>query len=216
MASLGNLRGFDPRVLLVSILVSILGACASITEQVMQSPPDWDERVNRHAQINDWTIKARLGVQTEFEGGSFDVFWQQQGENYDIRLVAPMGRGAVQITGDNGGVRIALADGQTQYSDNPDELFATMTGLSLPVTGLHDWLRGMPIREQPIQAISWNQNSQLYKIEQRGWRVEMDRYRAVADYELPHAFYLQREDQPDLSVRLLVREWRPDVQVSGQ
>jgi hypothetical protein len=37
----------------------------------------------------------------------------------------------------------------------------------------------------------------------------MGRYKAVADYELPYAFYLEREDQPELSVRLLVREWQP-------
>ena len=36
----------------------------------------------------------------------------------------------------------------------------------------------------------------------------MNRYRRVAGYELPHAFYLEREDRPDLSVRMLVREWR--------
>jgi outer membrane biogenesis lipoprotein LolB len=74
----------------------------------------------------------------------------------------------------------------------------------------------MPIQEQPIQTMSWNPNGQLYKIEQQGWRVEMNRYRAVADYELPHAFYLQREDRPELSVRLLVREWRPDIPVRDQ
>jgi hypothetical protein len=36
----------------------------------------------------------------------------------------------------------------------------------------------------------------------------MSRYKTVAEYELPHAFYLEREDQPELSVRLLVREWQ--------
>jgi outer membrane biogenesis lipoprotein LolB len=67
----------------------------------------------------------------------------------------------------------------------------------------------MPIQGEEIQYISWNEPGQLYKLEQSGWRVEMGRYKAVADYELPHAFYLEREDQPELSVRLLVREWLP-------
>lgn len=197
------------RYLLIYPLISILASCASITEQVLDRPQDWEARLQQHQQIEDWTIRARLGVQSETDGGSFDVFWQQVADAYEIRLIAPMGQGAVLINGDSNGVKISLADGRTEYSNDADELFSSMTGLSLPVNGLQDWLRGMPIQGEEIQYISWNDLGQLYKFEQRGWQVEMNRYKTVADYELPHAFYLEREDQPELSVRLLVREWLP-------
>lgn len=197
------------RYLLIYPLISILASCASITEQVLDRPQDWEARLQQHQQIEDWTIRARLGVQSETDGGSFDVFWQQVADAYEIRLIAPMGQGAVLINGDSNGVKISLADGRTEYSNDADELFLSMTGLSLPVNGLQDWLRGMPIQGEEIQYISWNDLGQLYKFEQRGWQVEMNRYKTVADYELPHAFYLEREDQPELSVRLLVREWLP-------
>lgn len=196
------------RYLLVSMLVALLASCASITEQIKHQPADWNARLEHHNQISEWTIKARLGVQAETEGGSFDVFWQQSADVYDIRLVAPMGQGAVVIKGDRNGVTISLADGRTEFATDADSLFSSMTGLSLPVNGLQDWLRGMPIQDEKIHKPRWNENGQLYKFEQRGWRVEMNRYRQVADYELPHAFYLEREDRPDLSVRLLVREWQ--------
>lgn len=189
-------------------MVAILASCASISEQVFETPDGWEQRLERRQQIDDWRIVARLGVQTATEGGSFDVFWQQQADVYDIRLIAPMGQGAVSINGDQSGVTISLADGRTEYSQDADALFTAMTGLSLPVTGLQDWLRGMPIRNEGIDSISWNESGELYKIEQRGWRVEMNRYKPVANYQLPHAFYLEREDRPELSVRLLVREWR--------
>ncbi len=197
------------RYLLIYPLISILASCASITEQVLDRPQDWEARLQQHQQIEDWTIRARLGVQSETDGGSFDVFWQQVADAYEIRLIAPMGQGAVLINGDSNGVKISLADGRTEYSNDADALFLAMTGLSLPVNGLQDWLRGMPIQGEEIQYISWNDLGQLYKFEQRGWQVEMNRYKTVADYELPHAFYLEREDQPELSVRLLVREWLP-------
>ena len=197
------------RYLLIYPLISILASCASITEQVLDRPEDWEARLQQHRQIGDWTIRARLGVQSETDGGSFDVFWQQVADAYEIRLIAPMGQGAVLINGDSNGVKISLADGRTEYSNDADELFSSMTGLSLPVNGLQDWLRGMPVQGEEIQYISWNEPGQLYKLEQRGWQVEMGRYKAVAGYELPHAFYLEREDRPELSVRLLVREWLP-------
>ena len=197
------------RYLLIYPLIPILASCASISEQVLDRPEDWEARLQQHQQIEDWTIRARLGVQYETDGGSFDVFWQQVADAYEIRLIAPMGQGAVLINGDSNGVKISLANGRTEYSNDADELFSSMTGLSLPVNGLQDWLRGMPVQGEEIQYISWNEPGQLYKLEQRGWQVEMSRYKAVADYELPHAFYLEREDQPELSVRLLVREWLP-------
>jgi outer membrane lipoprotein LolB len=120
-----------------------------------------------------------------------------------------MGQGAVHIIGDKGGVTIRAANGRSEYSDDAEALFASMTGISLPVTGLQDWLRGMPIKTEEVQHVSWNEQGQLYKLEQRGWRIEMNRYKTIGGYELPHAFYLERDDQPELSVRLLVREWRP-------
>ena len=205
-----KLCAFFNRTALIALLTPLLVSCASMTEQVVEAPADWEDRLQRHRQISAWTLKARLGVQTEIEGGSFDVFWQQAAEAYDIRLIAPMGQGAVSINGDGDGVKISLADGQTEYAQDADALFASMTGLSLPVSGLHDWLRGMPIADTAVESISWNENGQLYRLEQKGWRVEMNRYRAVAGFELPHAFYLEREDQPELSVRLLVREWQPE------
>ena len=161
-----KLRMTVMRYLLIYILVPILASCASVSEQVLESPADWEQRLQQHQLINDWNIKARLGVQTETEGGSFDVFWQQLADAYDIRLVAPMGQGAVRINGDNEGVTISLADGQTEYSHDADELFTAMTGLSLPVNGLQDWLRGMPIQDEEIHDISWYESGQLYKFEQ--------------------------------------------------
>ena len=177
----------------------------------MQQPADWEQRMAQNKQIENWTIKARLGIQSEYEGGSFDVHWQQLLDAYDIRLIAPLGQGAVQISGDNTGVTIRLANGRSEYSDDTEALFASMTGLSLPVAGLQDWLRGMPIEGEAIQHASWNEQGQLYKLEQSGWRIEMNRYKSVGAFELPHAFYLERDDRPELSVRLLVREWRPQA-----
>lgn len=197
------------RLITTAMLIMTLAACASVSEQVFESPADWELRQQQNQKLTQWGIKARLGVQTETDGGSFDVFWQQLADAYDVRLVAPLGQGAVHINGNDDGVTISLADGSTEHSEHANELFTAMTGLPLPVEGLQDWLRGMPMQGEEIQTISWNEQAQLYKLEQSGWRVEMNRYKTVAGYELPHAFYLEREDQPELSVRLLVREWQP-------
>jgi outer membrane lipoprotein LolB len=124
-------------------------------------------------------------------------------------MIAPMGMGAAQIKGNEAGVTLKMADGREQFSDDPDELFATMTDLELPVSGLRDWIRGMPMHDVAFNDPVWNEYNQLHKLRQMGWRVEMSKYRKVKEFELPHAFYLEREEGPELSVRLLVRRWQP-------
>ena len=192
---------------------TFLNACTYTVEQQTVEPEGWQKRIEHNSTINGWTLQARLGIQSETEGGSFDLFWDETPAAYTMRMIAPMGMGAAQITGNEAGVTLKMADGREQFSDDPDELFATMTGLALPVSGLRDWIRGMPMHDVAFSDPVWNENNQLHKLKQMGWRVEMNKYRKVNEFELPHAFYLEREEGSELSVRLLVRRWQPQ---SGQ
>ena len=56
----------------------------------------------------------------------------------------------------------------------------------------------------------WTEHNQLHKFKQVGWRVEMNKYRKVNEFELPHAFYLEHDEGSELNVRLLVRRWQPE------
>jgi outer membrane lipoprotein LolB len=155
-------------------------------------------------------------VQTEYEGGSFDLFWQQHGAVYTVRLIAPLGQGTVLIHGDDDGVSIRTTDGRTRYSNDPDALFAEMTGISLPVSALREWLRGLPVTDALIEQASWDEAGRLYRLDQLDWRIEMTRYQAYADYMLPQAFYLEHNIQQDLNVRLIVRQWKIPPSTAGE
>ena len=183
-----------------------LASCGHVHDKTSQPPAGWVSQQAANSALDSWYIQGRLGVQTEKQGGSLDVFWNQQGERYQLRLIAPMGQGAFFIEGDAQQVSLTNADGSIHSSDNPDALFSQSLGVSLPLASLHDWLRGLPARED--KRLQWNELGQLYIVEQNGWRVEITRYRDQAGYQLPHAFYLSRADQPDLMVRLLLRSWQ--------
>ena len=77
----------------------MMAACSSVPEISTVRPSGWDASVVKKQQIKHWGIKARLGIQTEQEGGSFDLFWNQQFENYQIRLIAPFGQGTFRMVG---------------------------------------------------------------------------------------------------------------------
>jgi outer membrane lipoprotein LolB len=199
----------NARFAFIILLPVMLASCAGLQPQVEQQPADWPERLAHNSALRSWELQGRLGVQTAKEGGSFDLFWEQAPDAYKIRLLAPMGQGAMLISGDADGVSVKTADGQERFDQDADRLFAEATGIQLPLTGLKDWLRGMPMQQLATDRIRWNEQGQLYRLTQNGWKVEMNRYRDVDGYELPHKFYIEREDRPELAIRLVILHWSP-------
>jgi outer membrane lipoprotein LolB len=192
-------------------LVLLLGmqlSCSTLTKTTIQAPVNWQETLQNKEQILSWKIQGKLGVQTEDNGGSLDLFWNQQGDDYQIRVIAPMGQGAVLIRGDSRGVYVKTADGKEQYSDDANALLASELGVSLPLAGLRDWIRGMPAKGQVVASQEWNEKGQLVKLVQNNWHIEMSAYREVAGHILPNSFHFGRDDRPELSIRLLVRQWK--------
>ena len=189
-------------------------SCSTLSKVSSQSPEGWSQTVVQRQQLSSWKVTARLGMQTEKNGGSLDVFWKQKKDAYKIRLIAAMGQGTILIQGDAYDVMLRTSDGIT-YADNADELVASSLGVSVPLEGLHDWLRGVPSVGRPIQKQLWDDQGQLHKLVQDGWNIEMSDYKKVGKHVLPHAFYLDRDDQPELEMRLLIRQWTlPDSEVS--
>jgi outer membrane lipoprotein LolB len=189
----------------------LLAACSYLPELTTTMPENWQDTLAHRHQIGSWKLQGRLGVQTEDNGGSLDLFWDQKDDSYSIRLIAPMGQGTILIKGNGQGVHIKTADGE-QYAENADALLASSLGVKLPVTGLRDWLRGLPMENKPIVKQSWDRHGQLYQLVQDGWNVEMSNYKKVGNYQLPHNFFLTRDDRPELGIRLLIRRWKLSIQ----
>lgn len=192
--------------MLVVLLPMLLVSCSYLPELTTVVPENWQHTVKQRQQIESWKILGRLGVQTEENGGSLDLFWDQKDESYSIRLIAPMGQGTILIRGNPQGVHIKTADGE-QYDDDAEALLADNVGIKVPVMGLRDWLRGLPMKNKPIIKQSWDRQGQLHKLVQDNWNVEMSNYKNIAGHQLPHDFFLSRDDRPELGIRLLIRRW---------
>ena len=202
------------RCALFAALLAVQFSCSYLPRATNQSPDNWLQTVAQRQQLSSWKLTGRLGMQTETNGGSLDLFWNQQDDSYKIRLIAAMGQGTILIQGNAQGVRLRTNEGET-YAENADELLASSLGVSVPLSGLHDWLRGVPTADRPVQKQLWDEKGQLHKLVQDGWNIEMSAYKKVGKHILPHVFYLDRDDQPELEIRLMIRQWTlPDRKVS--
>lgn len=207
----------------ISLISLALVSCALVEERPVEEPAKpmpivkpkpidkWAEEQKKRQAIKIWEIRGRLGVQTETNGGSSDIIWQQSERDYSIRLIAPLGAGSYLIQGNDEYAEIRYPDGRKEVIDNVDDVFLSTLEVDLPITAIRDWLRGLPARSLSVKHISWNAKGLLHKVEQAGWKVELKKYTGTKIL-FPHAIYLSRDDKPELDIRLLLRQWLIDVE----
>jgi outer membrane lipoprotein LolB len=209
-----------PFLLTISLACMLLASCATMSPDDelsdeekqpldMSEPSNWAAEKQKRQQIQDWEIRGRLGVQTKTDGGSMDIIWKQSGAEYSIRLIAPMAAGTYHILGANDYAEIRYPDGSKASVENADDVFLTSLKVDLPTTAIKDWVRGLPASELPVDHIKWNELGLIERVKQSGWNVEMSRYTG-SDLLMPHAIYISRDDDEDIDIRLVLRQWLLD------
>ncbi len=203
------IRHFSFSLAIISALL-LLASCATVKEQeITQQPAGWKAAQQKRQQIENWEIRGRLGIQTETDGGTLDIIWKQSGQDFSIRLLAPFGAGNYLVQGDKGVTEIRYPDGQVQTVENIDDVFFNILKANLPVNAVKDWIRGLPAKTLSVESIRWNRQGLLSTIKQSGWNVEMKKYTGKK-IQLPHAVYLTRDDNEELDIRLVLRQWLID------
>jgi len=178
-------------------------------KQVSDVPDGWQEQQSQRLQIENWEIRGRIGVQTKTNGGSMDIIWKQAQQSYSIRLIAPLGAGSYHVQGEQGFAEVRHPDGRKEIIDNVDKVFASTLNVELPTSAIKDWIRGLPAASLTQEKISWNVHGLPDKLKQSGWNVHLTKYTGK-DLLLPHAIYLSRDDDVDLDIRLVLRQWLVD------
>ncbi len=194
---------------IVAPLLLTLSACTSV--HIHELPADsaafaqWQSQQARVAQLSAWTAHASLAVNGPQDNFDARLLWRQHTpHDYQIRLNGPMGQGAVQIQGNAEGVRLRTADGQEKWAATPDELFAEVTSLHLPVRVLTHWLLGVPAPDLPVSQPHWQADGQLAAFHQHDWEVRYSTYALLGEYTVPTRITLEH---PDYLVKISVSQW---------
>ncbi len=189
------------------ILAIILPACVS--SPAIKPPADSaSQALNKShlqhiAEIQHFSLKGRIGVQTEGKGFSGGLQWQHQASNDDISLYSPLGGQVVSIQKTPEQVTLQDANGNSISASNAEALTQTALGWQLPLTGLADWSLGRPA-SSPIQNSSWDAQGQLTTLSQDGWNIEYQNYSEQHGYLLPGKIILKSEK---VNLKLLVESW---------
>jgi len=160
-----------------------------------------EQRLN---QLTDWELAGRISVQLASEGWSASLYWWQDQDNYKLRIVAPLGRGTVEISGDAETVRLRTADNQILEDKDVALLMQQNLGWEIPVDALIYWIRGLPEPGTDAGGLDIDAQGRLAAIRHDGWNVTYENYTRVGAHELPARMTVQREQ---LKLRLGINKW---------
>jgi len=200
--------------LAISLACLTIASCAAIKEQITTEPAGWTAEQQKRQQIKAWEIRGRLGVQTEDNGGVLDIIWKHSEQEFSIRLIAPLGAGSYLVQGSKESAEIRFPDGEKTIINNIDDVFKSILKVDLPASAVNDWVRGLPAKKLTIESISWNEQGLLEKVKQAGWNVELKKYTGTKIL-LPHTLYLSRDDNIDLSIKLVLKRWLIDSNLAA-
>lgn len=188
------------------LMICCLASCATMTRQQpsQNTKTSWDARVQTLSSIQNWNLKALIGVREQHEAWSANLQWKQQQQNYVIALYGPLGTNTQILTGQPGKVELASSNGKKFYASSPEGLLAQQLGWSLPVSNLYYWVRGIPVPNMPAQKQFDNAN-RLVQLNQQGWTIQYLRYTSLGNIDVPSKIFL---DNPRLNVKIIINQWQ--------
>lgn len=162
-----------------------------------------EKRKAETATVSSWEIKGAMAAKTKAKGWSATMNWVQHGAgSYQIRLMGPLGGGAVVIN-KTGGV-VTFKDGpKTASSSNADELLLKQTGIRLPVNNLYYWVRGLPA-PGGVQSEQHDQYNHLTQLKQNGYTINFTKYTSVKGIDLPSMIRLEGNG---VMVKVVIKNW---------
>lgn len=167
----------------------------------------WLQGQDRLSQIQTWEIKGRAAVSTADDSGTVSMFWQQQPDDFQLKLVAPFGRGTLDIRSDNGGVVMRDPKGRELRAATAQGLVWMKTGWEIPIEDMRAWVLGV-VDDDENPTVQVDQFARTAAFASRDWQVSYPDYTVVERdgerLELPRKVYMQSEH---LKVKLVISEW---------
>ena len=198
------------RVLGLFALLQLAG-CA--TAPVALDNPDWERHRQQMMELSGWQLSGRLNVRQNGRSDTVQINWQQQHDNFDLRLSGTLGLGAVYIHGNPGLVTVEKASEPAQVLPGLDALNREYFGYDFPTAELLYWIRGIPAPDLPA-ATTLDENLMLATLEQTDadgerWTLTYDRYQPSGDVYLPGRIRVSRDN---LALTFLIDNWEiPDA-----
>lgn len=181
----------------------VLTACATQKGFDLPDISDWDDRQAILNQIDEWQFNGRIAVKAGQEGFNAKLRWDQNKNDFRATVGGPLGIGTVRIAGDGDEVTFTDKEGKTTVLHDVEADLYYRYGWTIPVESLRFWALGIPDPRVPAET-EFGDNGALEKLRQRGWQVDIGRYREAGGQQMPSRLTASNSET---KVRLVIDKW---------
>lgn len=192
----------------ISLLAALLlSGCASIESS--QTNVEWQTHQQRLASISQYQSSGKLGYISPEQRQSLNFRWHHAPQSSQLRLTTFLGQTALNLKITPTGAVVDTYDDKTYTSTNAESLIYQLTGLTIPVEQLHDWLLGRPTSADGYLLNETNTLATLRKeINGQTWQLDYLNYKDVlvdgVALPLPQKLKLK---QQDTSINIVISKW---------
>lgn len=185
-------------------LAATLVACAPVrVKESAETNTAQAAREAKLASITTWMLTAHIGVSDGKDGGSGELVWKQNGDNFDFTVHAPVTGKTWKLSGDASRATLEGVDPQPDTDTSPEHLLKQRLGWDVPLAQLSDWVRGLRAKGSASNTIYDAQNLPAV-IEQDGWKVEYRDWFTDRTPPLPKKVFATRGNS---RVRVSIEDW---------
>jgi outer membrane lipoprotein LolB len=185
-------------------IAAALAACAPVrVKESAQTNAAQSAREAKLAPIRSWTLTAHIGVSDGKDGGSGELVWKQNGDEYDFTVHAPVTGKTWKLSGDASRATLEGVDPQPDTGRSPEQLLKDRLGWDVPLAQLSEWVRGLRAKGSSPSTTYDAQNLPTV-IEQDGWKVEYRDWFTDRNPPLPKKVFATRGNS---RVRVSIEDW---------
>jgi outer membrane lipoprotein LolB len=191
---------------LASAATLILAACAPVPVRKPGTATQLAAQAAREQMLGaqrDWSLDGRFAASDGQHGGSGGIAWQQNGQQYEFTLRAPVTGKTVQLSGGPNGAVLTGAGRQPLAGRDAGEVLNAEFGWDVPVADLAWWGRGLRAPGRPA-ILTFGANGLPATLDQDGWHVDYRDWYAERSPPLPRKVYASRDPY---TVRVMIEQW---------
>ncbi len=194
--------------LIIFSLFILLSGCSTTPESPEITGELTDDQYQQQlSQLSNWQFKGKLAFITPKERQSANVLWQTHNQQLEkLSLSTFLGINILELEKQPNDYVIHVDD-ESHHGTNLSYLIWQLTGLTLPVNALNDWLKARP--HIANDQLIYDQNNiypsgLISDFNQQQWQVKYRQYRPVNQIMLPHKIDIT---QGQLSIKLQINRW---------
>jgi len=158
--------------------------------------------------LKNFQAQGKVAFTQGKRGGNASIFWKQQGNQYNIRLVGALGAGSLEIHGQPGFVGLNQSNGERYTATDPEQLIKKVLGWDIPVSPLRFWLQGQMVPGTKSDHVQYDSKGQLLTLNQLGWQIAYHKYIEQESRLLPSRVTLQHGN---VRLKFIFRKWKVEA-----